>query len=67
MARTWRDTYYVRTGRELAYALRMARSMARVDHPDTPIGAMMTPEVREVAGGWEVMVIGKPLGSPMTR
>ena len=59
-SRTWKEWYAVRTGRNLAFALRKARAMAAADHPDTPPETMMTPEVRQTPVGWHVFVIGKP-------
>lgn len=58
--RTWRTWYAIRTGRDLAFALRKAKAMARTDHPDTKPAAMMTPTVRETVYGWDVEVAGKP-------
>lgn len=59
---TWRGWYFV-PATNLAQALREARERAHADHPDTPIGNMMTPHVREASymDGWRIMVIGKPI------
>lgn len=56
----WKGWYTIHTD-DLAVALRTAHSRAHDDHPTTPPGAMMTPQIRLVSRGVRVMVIGKPL------